>query len=182
MRERNREKLGRICRDEDAARRVPHCQYVSRLPSLSCSTPLPGFAVESDQTAWSWLPTSRRGPVSGSPPPAAGAGSAAVAISRGLFAKDKSDRYCYRTTAVSAVQLLVAHDIGKHHLACCASFLCGKNRLAHDRHCREPSAASCHHVSPTRCCCAGTSLRISSAHHLMTRVTRSCVQQKISLQ
>ena len=28
-----------------------HCQYVSILSSRNCSTPLPGFAVESDQTA-----------------------------------------------------------------------------------------------------------------------------------
>jgi hypothetical protein len=28
-----------------------HCQYVSILSSRNCSTPLPGFAVERDQTA-----------------------------------------------------------------------------------------------------------------------------------
>lgn len=34
-----------------AGQSATHCQYVSTLSSRSCSTPFPGLAVESDQTA-----------------------------------------------------------------------------------------------------------------------------------
>jgi hypothetical protein len=38
-------------RHGDNTRRPTHCQYVSKFPSRICSTPLPGFAVDSVHTA-----------------------------------------------------------------------------------------------------------------------------------
>ena len=73
-----------------------HCQYVSILSSRNCSTPLPGFAVESDQTAMA--PISR-------------SSDDLLSICRALYRHIMNQTYFSKNSQVVAPWAILSHEV-----------------------------------------------------------------------